>query len=206
MRENTSPLASVGLLASVGSAVVPAITEGDAHSFFRANLGPVTGPAVHSESSMSMASKAAQGLLKEADEAGKQAWVVRRRFAREEHAAAAAERQAAEVRKLALGVGEAKLTAARAEERVRAATDAFRAGLASEKKRLAMLSTPVQVASKAAAAGGRGKGPARTAVPVGRKVVSTPKAAKLHEKGGAAAKGKSWACKLDILGINPSCV
>jgi hypothetical protein len=209
VREDTSPLASVGLLASVGSAVVPKGYGGDAHSFFKANLRPVPGGAVHhGTASAAGASKAAQGLLKEADEAGKRAWAARRRFARDERAAAGAERQAAEVRKLALGVGEAKLAAARADERVKASEAAFRAGLASENRQLAMLSAPIHhaAAKTAPAVGERGSKPSRAEVPVGRKmVVAAPQVATLHDKSDAPGKRKSWACSLDILGINPSC-
>jgi hypothetical protein len=209
VREDTSPLASVGLLASVGSAVVPKSYGGDAHSFFKANLRPAPGEAAHhGTGSTAVASKAAQGLLKEADEAGERAWAERRRFARDEHAAAAAERQAAVLKKLALGVGEAKLAAAQADERVRASKAAFRAGLASENRQLAMLSAPIHHAApkNAAAVGGRGRKPSRAEVTVGRKViVAAPQDATVHGMSSAPAKRKSWGCSLDILGINPSC-
>lgn len=206
VREDTSPLASVGLLASVGSAVVPKSYGGDAHSFFKANLRPAPGEAAHhGTGSTAVASKAAQGLLKEADEAGERAWAERRRFARDEHAAAAAERQAAVLKKLALGVGEAKLAAAQADERVRASKAAFRAGLASENRQLAMLSDPIHHAApkNAAAVGGRGRKPSRAEV--SQVIVAAPQDATVHGMSSAPAKRKSWGCSLDILGINPSC-
>lgn len=94
VREDTSPLANVGLLASVGSAVVPKGT-GNAHSFFEAHLRLLAG---RPRSDANQALGAARKMVDEADRASARAKEMRDDFAKKERAAEAAERQADEVR------------------------------------------------------------------------------------------------------------
>lgn len=91
------------------------------------------------------------------------------------------------MRRLAAGVGAARLAVKRDEVREKAAVAAFKQGLAAEDKHLDTLSPQ--------------RGSARRH--------ATHKAARPAKKGDAAhtlkAEERSWACRLDVLGLIPKC-
>mmetsp|Transcript_40978 Transcript_40978/g.98991 ORF Transcript_40978/g.98991 Transcript_40978/m.98991 type:complete len:403 (-) Transcript_40978:34-1242(-) len=137
VREDNSPLAYVGMLdlAQKGSDVVPhrsgvaAGTPEGAHSFFRQHVAPLVGDNARGAG-------AATGLVREADEAKRKAEQAARRFAKKEEEAEKAEADAARVRRLAEGVGSARLDEEVSERRERAAMRAFKQGLGADMKRL----------------------------------------------------------------------